>query len=358
MINIAERLKDCPKGTKLYSPLCGEVTLTTVNRDSRHPICVEGKTTEGDSISLSFTKYGQYGVHFNQGECLLFPSKENRDWSSFQNPFKDGDIVFYNNNVAIFKEWGDNTLFRTYCLFYTIDNNNLFSFFEVGKQLFGKSILRKEIRFATEEEKQKLFDVIKINGYKWNSETKTLEKLVKPKFKVGDRIRSKLTGCEYTITEIDDNSKVTVECADKTFIIFNFFDSYDYELIPVKPKFKVGDKIQKKNWNSYIKIKEITDSFYIDEHNAFKIPIEKQDEYELYLEKFDISTLKPFESKVLVRDGGIFNWIPAVFGYIKNINSYKYCVVGGNCYTQCIPYEGNEHLLGTIDDCDEYYKNW
>ena len=29
-----------------------------------------------------------------------------------------------------------------------------------------------------------------------------------------------------------------------------------------------------------------------------------------------------------------------------------------NCWKQCIPYEGNEHLLGTTDDCDDFYKNW
>ena len=32
--------------------------------------------------------------------------------------------------------------------------------------------------------------------------------------------------------------------------------------------------------------------------------------------------------------------------------------MGYNKYKQCIPYEGNEHLLGTTDDCDDYYKTW
>ena len=33
-------------------------------------------------------------------------------------------------------------------------------------------------------------------------------------------------------------------------------------------------------------------------------------------------------------------------------------VVGGGKWEHCIPYEGNEHLLGTTNDCDEFYKTW
>lgn len=46
------------------------------------------------------------------------------------------------------------------------------------------------IRLATEEEKQKLFDAIKANGYKWNAKTKSLKRLV-PIFKVEDKIKFK-----------------------------------------------------------------------------------------------------------------------------------------------------------------------
>ena len=42
----------------------------------------------------------------------------------------------------------------------------------------------------------------------------------------------------------------------------------------------------------------------------------------------------------------------------KEIPLSAYGVVGGICWAQCIPYEGNEHLLGKTDDCDEYYKTW
>ena len=38
------------------------------------------------------------------------------------------------------------------------------------------------------------------------------------------------------------------------------------------------------------------------------------------------------------------------------------CTDGFICYkdnwNMCIPYEGNEHLHNTTNDCDDYYKNW
>ena len=94
-----------------------------------------------------------------------------------------------------------------------------------------------------------------------------------------------------------------------------------------------------------------------------KLPFDYQNEYELYelanIDKFDIKTLKPFESKVLVRDNNTDKWKSNFWGFydIDNAMNYPYeCC--GNSFAQCIPYEGNEHLLGTTDDCDEQFKNW
>lgn len=78
-MNIAERLKDAPKGTKLYSPLFGEVELQAVNMNSRYPISV--KCQNGIEI---FTNEGKYTCVFKDSDCLLFPSKENRNWDEFK----------------------------------------------------------------------------------------------------------------------------------------------------------------------------------------------------------------------------------------------------------------------------------
>jgi NTP pyrophosphatase (non-canonical NTP hydrolase) len=85
-------------------------------------------------------------------------------------------------------------------------------------------------RFATEEEKQKLFDAIKANGYKWNAETKTLDKLIEPSFKVGDKVRHKNNhGVVFTITSIEEDSYV---CGTKA--AFWFDDQDNYELVSDK----------------------------------------------------------------------------------------------------------------------------
>lgn len=79
-INLVEILKDCPRGTKLWSPLCGEVTLKSVYFDSDY--CIDVITENG--IKECFTKYGNYFKNYKNVECLLFPSKENRDWGTFK----------------------------------------------------------------------------------------------------------------------------------------------------------------------------------------------------------------------------------------------------------------------------------
>lgn len=243
-INIAEILKDCPKGMKLYSPIFGEVYLDKIRP---HLAIVVTIDKEQRDFKEEFLYDGRYGMN---GECMIFPSKDQRDWSKFHRPFKDGDILAYDNRFAP----------ATVFIYRYYDNHWNTSYFVGVSGLTGKFYkdatgaldgYNLNVRFATEGEKQKLFDTIKANGYKWNAETKTLEKLKK--------------------------------------------------------------------------------------------------------DKFDITTLKPFESKVLVRNIYSQNWEPAIYGY-KNFSLYT--VIGGNSYCQCIPYKGNEYLLGTNIDCNNFYKTW
>jgi hypothetical protein len=85
------------------------------------------------------------------------------------------------------------------------------------------------------------------------------------------------------------------------------------------------------------------------------VGLKSQDDYELVPNKFDITTLKPFD-KVLVRDNDEQLWSADLFGfYGKTLHPFM-CV--GHYTNQCVPYKGNEHLLGTTEKCDEYYKIW
>lgn len=74
-------------------------------------------------------------------------------------------------------------------------------------------------------------------------------------------------------------------------------------------------------------------------------------------EKFDINTLKPFD-RVLVRDDSTMRWVIDLWmAYTPEYERWK-CQCLGSSYGQCIPYEGNEHLLMTEDMPDEYYITW
>lgn len=79
-INLVEILKDAPKGTKLWSPICGECELIKVYTEYPFTIIC----TERHDRQISFTAKGKYT--YLDGECILFPSKDNRDWSTFEAP--------------------------------------------------------------------------------------------------------------------------------------------------------------------------------------------------------------------------------------------------------------------------------
>ena len=77
-INIAEILRDYPKGTKLYSPMFGECELIGVD-DSKYPIVIKTQRIDG-AISKGIMKDGRYFDGYKDAECSLFPSDKMRDW--------------------------------------------------------------------------------------------------------------------------------------------------------------------------------------------------------------------------------------------------------------------------------------
>ncbi len=97
-LNLVEILKDCPKGTKLYSPIFGEVELDYVDNTSDYPINVKIK----DGIPQNFTLHGELCNGYG-GECTLFPSRSQRDWSRFKKKLKFNSSQSY----FIFKNSGE-----------------------------------------------------------------------------------------------------------------------------------------------------------------------------------------------------------------------------------------------------------
>ena len=171
-INIAEILRDMPKGTKLYSPLFGKCNLDEVCTSDRetYPITL---LTSVDA-SASFTKNGHYLNGFEDTECLLFPSAKMRDWSKF---FKRGDVVIDEDSktMVVFDSWAndDYTEFNTTIDYYKISD-------KWGKEdICCTGIHRK----ATDEERAEFIATAeKYYGGKYNPETLQVEsaKVVEP----------------------------------------------------------------------------------------------------------------------------------------------------------------------------------
>ena len=303
-INIAEILKDCPSGMELDCTSYDNVSFDGISDDEKatYPIFCYITDKEGNRSGISFTENGCESKRYG-AKCVIFP-KGKTTWEGFHRPFKDGDILSYqfpwfkNRSVYIYRYHP--TMNTSYYVALSGDLDFSISPGE-GCALYGNN---DTARLATEEEKEKLFQAIKEHRYKWNPETKTLDKL--PKFKVGDRIVRKNSVCV-------------------PILITNVSDEFYYS-----------------NTGSSVGV----------------LSISEQDEYVLVPDEFNITTLVPFESRVLVRNYNKDAWRVSFWGcLIDNEHGFKYDTIRGS-YKQCIPYEGNEHLIGTTNDCDEYFKTW
>ena len=144
-IDLTKILKNCPKGTKLYSIIHGEVEYTGINDNSLYR--VEFKTENKDICGI--TSDGRHLSYFN-GECILFPSKDQRDWSKFTAPWykkekfdpktlqpfdkvlaRDGKdytwiatIFSYINNAIIYPYRCTNSAYK-YCIPYNDETKHL-----------------------------------------------------------------------------------------------------------------------------------------------------------------------------------------------------------------------------------------
>ena len=298
-INLVELLKDCI-GMELDCSVFNHARLEKINSEEDREYPIQVNTLGGCTMSL--TKYGTY-INAPEAKCVIFP-KGKTTWEGFVPPlppcqFKDGDVIVDKYGaVAIYKRV--HSFFEEpYVDFHCGITSKTRSFFTKDSDSLEHCGEIDTIRFASEEEKAELFDAIKANGYEWNEETKTLGKL--SKFKVGDRVKKIATRKTHVIGYITESGYVF---QDEGGIGFIFGDEHIYELV---------------------------------------VP-----------NKFDITTLKPFD-KVLVRDFDNTLWEIEFFSRLLDRKHFKCLDVS---YTQCIPYEGNEHLLGTNKECDEFYRTW
>lgn len=322
-INIVEILKDKPQGTKLYSSACGKCKLEEVDDKSF-------------KISFYSSKFGfmnggegyldKNGKLYDDGECVVFPSKEMRDWSKFA--WKKGDVLVSNDGgtEVIFDKWYDDTYTNFYSKHYlnSEDENNI---------KYNEAFLCTTERYSLEDKDtaQTYINTIeKRLGGKLNLDTLEIEK-TQPEFKDGDIVC--ISGMGYLtygiVKSIDNSSKKLEYYVLNDMSTLNFEDWLSFEDKHIQPitetqQIILFDALEKegKAW---------------DDEKKQIVDIKKEHQF------------KPFE-KVLVRDSIDDVWRASFFSHIKE-NDGRYVTT---CVTWkfCIPYIGNESLLGTTKDVE------
>ena len=93
-IDLTKILKDCPKGTKFYSSVYGELTYSGMYTDSSNSkiyLIDQNSRSMIDGSPMVIDYYRDGRLYATEGECTLFPSKEQRDWSKFTAPWYKKD---------------------------------------------------------------------------------------------------------------------------------------------------------------------------------------------------------------------------------------------------------------------------
>lgn len=332
-INIVEILKHKPQGTKLYSSACGKCRLGEVDDKSF-------------KISFYNSKFGfmnggegyldKNGKLYDDGECVVFPSKEMRDWSKFA--WKKGDVLVCkdDNSHIIFEKFNDDT-YATFTgkLYYQATRAG-YSYAHTRNL-----VMTQDFDIEKGDAAQTYISTIEERlGGKLNRETLEIEKY-QPEFKDGDVVVvdeipfDLYSKCIFILKE----NLNTGEIKARAYVLYNvnkdsiFFDTpvmkvieRNIHLATEEEKQQLFDALSKdgKAWDA--EKKQIVD---------LKPKVE----------------FKPFD-RVLCRDGVGKEWHIDLFESVLTDNSeYNYkCMV--NVWKICIPYKGNEYLLGTTNNVE------
>ena len=305
-INIAEILRNKPHDIKLYSPIFGDCTFCYVREDT-NDICVK----KHNGVKEFFDSKGLY---YKTGEVMLFPSKSMRDWEKLS--WKRGDVLIGDCGfVCIFKEWesDDYTRFNG-CYFDGMPNAQTAKYSKLDNNTAYGYIRELEKRCG---------GVLNI---------KTL-KIEKPEFKDGDIVFEE--GNRNYCSAIGVLKKDEQGCF--------MFDT-----------FLTKDKVCYNSEYIYLPIRLATE----EEKKQFFSALAKEgkrwdsNKKSIVDLKTKVDELKPFD-KVLVRDVKDEIWEPAFFfRYLSQFSGYNYQTVGGEWRVYCVPYIGNESLLGTTKDVE------
>ena len=320
-LNIAKILKNKPRGTKLYSMIHGKCSFEAVTDEIfKINFCTSkfGLTQSGECTLIKF------GNMYDEGECVVFPSKEMRNWSKFA--WKKGDVLVNKDGNAhvIFEGFDDDT-------YETFNGNNYLWKNEDITMCFGEykdELPTSDFSKANQEDAQKyIHQIEKRLGYKLNFETLKIEK--QPEFKDGDIVCISGMGyLAYGIVKIIDNSSKKLE-----YYVLNDMSTLKFE-----------------DWLSFEdkQIQPITETQRIILFDALANEGKAWDsEKKAIVDLKPKVELKPFD-KVVVRCSKADKWSIDFFSY-KVSNGY--ICTGDAWFGYCLLYnEETAHLLGTTDD--------
>ena len=323
-LNIAEILKNKPRGTKLYSMIHGKCSFEAVTDEIfKINFCTSkfGLTHFGECTLIKF------GNMFDGGECIIFPSEEMRDWSRFA--WKRGDILTSNDEETMvnFDKWYDDTYTSFYCRHY-------FNCEDKNHPVYYSEFLCTTEKYSFKNNQYANHDYLKAIeeklGGKLNRETLEIEK--QPKFKDGDILscdEDSYTRHTTLILHKDENITESIvslvrrkQLVETNAPIDNFLLSRLYHAREDEKK-ELFDALAKrgKAWDA-----------------------EKKQIIDLKPKcKF-----KPFD-KVLGRNDKDDVWEAELFSHYREESQYPFRCIGF-ARKYCIPYEGNEYLLGTTNN--------
>lgn len=326
-IDIYEILKDEEYGTELYTPICGRVWHSGManDKDSAKAIWTEDE----DGREHFFDKNGKVS---KEGEVLLFPSKEMRDWSKF---FKKGDVlVCYEGKkpyYTIFDGFENNT-YQTF--------NGKFAYDSYEDKWYQNEGNLSTITFHKLSRADSEIYITKIEerfGGKLNLETLEIEKSAKLTFEVG-----KL----YVFKEEDEDGELTIigKLIDKNESedTLTFGNQYEIE----NEKF-VGNQAFYLRISVHKELREATEGEAITFQEAYTL-WEKKVKGQPDFKTFD---------KVLVRCKNC-KWLPAFFvrdrgeDFAARFNALPIHSGHAGDFTSCIQFEGHENIAFTDYDIE------
>lgn len=315
-INVAAILKDKPKGTKLYADAFGELSIEDIytgDKEDKDELGITLLSSVGDE--LIFYNDGRYTT---QGESILVPSKKMRNWEKFA--WKRGDVLVNSRGLKIlFDRWS---------------NDNYTSFYAKTISLVEDGFLDTNLHtLASEEEAKSFIKCIEERfGGKLNLQTLEIQK--QPEFKDGDIVHDVHGYNTYIIKEFTNKHIKIYAGLSKQYGAIShkigISSIFHLRLATEEEKQQLFDALAKegKRWDA---------------------------------EKNEVVDLKPkYEFKpmdlCLMKYIGKYNnrgWELCQYAYTEHRVSSSgeqrdfYHAVGGEIYAECIPYKGNEHLLGT-----------